>query len=1720
MASYGTKYTFGWDDAAGVSCEVRVQKAGYIGSPTTLTAARRPFEVTWGQQGQTDMTQPLLISTARLRFMGSSAGEQVEEVFDSPDRQWRVQHLEGGSLEWQGYLATDLWRDNPDISADTIELEAIDGLALTENYEADDEGGVLATVLNNILAGNNYFFNDPPTPPIYTSMDWHSYDASIGSGQCPLDVYKFGTKAYKQLDDNGDSEAILDQRAQLEDICERFGLQLFQASGAWHLRQRDQVDDGTALKRWKMGTSEAVFGSSPTTDDVTASLPFQTARTEKPRSRVARLRSVKSSYSYDDLGELVANGSFEDGLSPWTTTGTVNRKKYSNTAGNEVESQEDTYVLVMDDGSVALPSGDKGSLVEQDIPAILYNAGPRSTLEVSWDIYDEINSAGITETRIQLGNYYVQARRIEVAKDTAKADDGTLPLKQPLPGAVGTLIAPEDATLRTGDASADDNPGEITLTEPARAGDEILHGQISTQVKKDNYVLFFVWSDTTTTSFEGTKEHWGLLNAYLDYPTPLESESSFNPQQLRIPLHTPQGDILADKQLRFAVWSDNDSDSSATYRTFLDHVSMKHLIDGEPIGATTYIAVDDHFGRERTLTHRIGVGPTKTHPRRVFDDGKADILDGWKPAPYSAGESSTGKGLEQLLAEQWMRQRRETLDRRTFQFEARGQDVGPQHVYQLDGNAYTPTFLRYVSSSYGNTGTIELTEVKDAGLSGLTQAFSMESDTDGSVRGTGSTIISDQTVDGVSSWSELTGKPFSSIGDFLGVKNGDLDVQLGDGLQGDGSNQITLDDDQIARTDVDETFDKDLNVLGSLFVEGDRTVQNVEILETEDNLLFTGKGAAGSGAAAEWSGMEVDRGYKSPFRFAFKETDDLFRVGKLDVELSVTDRSGSISTGDRVVGQSSGASGYLARDYFGLQLKGVSGSFQDGETLEKDGGGWSATVSSVSVTDDTQAVATRPDSPTDNALFHWNSDKNRLDTSPDFTYDGDLNISGGGIVGDRGEIDFSPELTLTDTSDDSQGILLDAYKTTLTGELVFRDDQGRGDFWKDFGFSAGLLGGDGVAAYEDANDRTVVEADVIRARDYIEALEFIVQEVKATGGSIVVSAGAMKVSGVSGSGPYTLKSEDDHTLAAGDAIEAKRSGTNAYFSQLRVTSVVDSKTVEATLHSGDAPAAGMEFVVLGNDQDTDRQNVMLITATINPAPRIEMFENSTGWDLGNADSTGQLGADIDGNMVLEATKGRLGDSMTIGRVRREDQKVRAWDQPYAGDAAGNYEKTLQTVIRPENGRIHVGLINGTDTSSGVDYTVKVHLSDPLGGASFDTSNSDTNSSVWGGTGDTLIFSNGDKTATLSGSHSTGSDTFELAVSGMTGDTQVEIEITQWDTSSISTFAVTAGATVIDTHDTEDPTEWSSSDPYRMYYLRSATSISGGTIVANTITANQISVGSVTDIDSDAATISDVFSGDYNDLSGKPSLGDVASLNNIDSTYIADGAIITSKIAAGSVTASEIKADTITANEIDAGTITASEISTNTLSATEIDADQLFTESFTVKSGGSIQNADGDWDITGTGFGVYGASGRYQKNSYSFIDGSTEEAAIFLNTSLGDVEWVVDNNDLNFDINNGEFYAAVNDDIDLNAGGEAILDGTDGVRLRSDDVDVEVRKINGGTAIVFKDTTNGQPTKSQIEHVLLGNEAVLYAIEYSDGNINLGWAETDQYGNVQNRSNTF
>lgn len=75
------------------------------------------------------------------------------------------------------------------------------------------------------------------------------------------------------------------------------------------------------------------------------------------------------------------------------------------------------------------------------------------------------------------------------------------------------------------------------------------------------------------------------------------------------------------------------------------------------------------------------------------------------------------------------------------------------------------------------------------------------------------------------------------------------------------------------------TLNGDATVKGNLFVEGNTTLLNTNVIEFEDNIILLNRLESGSGVTLNQSGIEISRGVSENYRMVFNESDDTFRIG-------------------------------------------------------------------------------------------------------------------------------------------------------------------------------------------------------------------------------------------------------------------------------------------------------------------------------------------------------------------------------------------------------------------------------------------------------------------------------------------------------------------------------------------------------------------------------------------------------------------------------------------------------------------------------------------------------------------------------------------------------------------------------------------------------------------------------------------------------------------------
>jgi hypothetical protein len=85
----------------------------------------------------------------------------------------------------------------------------------------------------------------------------------------------------------------------------------------------------------------------------------------------------------------------------------------------------------------------------------------------------------------------------------------------------------------------------------------------------------------------------------------------------------------------------------------------------------------------------------------------------------------------------------------------------------------------------------------------------------------------------------------------------------------------------------------DAVVEGNLYVQGNATILNSNVIEFEDNIVLLNRLETGSGVTLNQAGLEIERGISENYRAVFNESDDTFRVGFISNLQAVATREDS-----------------------------------------------------------------------------------------------------------------------------------------------------------------------------------------------------------------------------------------------------------------------------------------------------------------------------------------------------------------------------------------------------------------------------------------------------------------------------------------------------------------------------------------------------------------------------------------------------------------------------------------------------------------------------------------------------------------------------------------------------------------------------------------------------------------------------------------------------------
>lgn len=169
-------------------------------------------------------------------------------------------------------------------------------------------------------------------------------------------------------------------------------------------------------------------------------------------------------------------------------------------------------------------------------------------------------------------------------------------------------------------------------------------------------------------------------------------------------------------------------------------------------------------------------------------------------------------------------------------------------------------------------------------------------------------------------------------------------------------------------------------------------------------------------------------------------------------------------------------------------------------------------------------------------------------------------------------------------------------------------------------FVDGLLGA-GFQLWKGEDGRTYLTVDKLTVRQVMNVFELLINKVRSVGGQICVSAANGKIKAVEERGDYYLISfEQENMFVRHDLVRCQTfTGTDLRSYWVEVAEVTaDGIVVAKEEFEETEPKVGDDCVLMGNTAVENRQNLVLISATEDGEPRVDVMDGVRGKTFGNA----------------------------------------------------------------------------------------------------------------------------------------------------------------------------------------------------------------------------------------------------------------------------------------------------------------------------------------------------------------------------------------------------------------------------------------------------------------------------------------------------------------------
>lgn len=169
-------------------------------------------------------------------------------------------------------------------------------------------------------------------------------------------------------------------------------------------------------------------------------------------------------------------------------------------------------------------------------------------------------------------------------------------------------------------------------------------------------------------------------------------------------------------------------------------------------------------------------------------------------------------------------------------------------------------------------------------------------------------------------------------------------------------------------------------------------------------------------------------------------------------------------------------------------------------------------------------------------------------------------------------------------------------------------------------FVDGMLGA-GFQLWKGEDGRTYLTVDKLTVRQTMAVMELLIEKVRSVGGQICVSAANGRIKTVEESDEhYLITFEQENMFVQHDLVRCQTfTGKDMRSYWVEVDDVTEIGIVVAKEEfEGVEPKEGDECVLMGNTANTDRQNIVLISATEDGQPRVDVMDGVSGKTFDNA----------------------------------------------------------------------------------------------------------------------------------------------------------------------------------------------------------------------------------------------------------------------------------------------------------------------------------------------------------------------------------------------------------------------------------------------------------------------------------------------------------------------